>query len=110
MVINHQKVTAFQLTLILTEDEMRRMMVDAEEFQAQLRAILSEHTGEKYMKHLNGSNGKTNPKGITPPNSTHRRGERVPCEICDRMIASQQMSNHLRKKHAKDSARVAALG
>lgn len=83
------------------------MMVDAEEFQENLRAILNEHTGEKYMQHLNGSNGKTNPKGITPPDSNQGRGAKVPCKICDRLIASQQMSNHLNKKHAKDSVRDA---
>lgn len=108
MIVNHQKVTAFQLTLILTEDEMRRMMVDAEEFQAKLREILNEYTGEKYMKHLNGSNGKTNPKGITPPNSNHGRGERVPCKICDRLITSHFMNKHL-KTHAKDSVAAARL-
>lgn len=103
MVINSQKVTAFQITLILTEEEARRLMVDPEEFQSKLRSILDEHTAEKYMKHL-GSNGKTNPKGIAPPNSNPKRGEKVQCEICDRMIASQQMSNHLSKKHGKASA------
>lgn len=103
MVINHQKVTAFQITMILTEDEIRRMMVDAEELQARLREILNEHTGEKYMKHLNGSNGQTNPKGIAPANSIQMRGERVPCKICDRLIASHFMNKHL-KVHAKVSA------
>lgn len=108
MVVNSQTVTAFQITLILTEEEARHLMVDADEFQTKLRHILQEHDGENFAKHLNGSNGKTIPKGLAP-GRTLKRGTPEQCKICGRMIANQFMPRHM-TKHAKASVHAAVSG
>ena len=96
MIADFQK--AYVVTLVLTEEDVRRMAEDPSEVQGKILELLDDEKDSDHKYELLG--GKVSrPKEIAAPNSKESRGVRVPCEICDKLIASHMMPKHLRTRH-----------